>query len=61
MAGLTPENREDSIKNHWVALNVGFMERLLTIGAEEHYVETSNLRIDNNLAERAIKPFVIGR
>lgn len=27
----------------------------------EHYVEAGDLPIENNLAERAIKPFVIGR
>ncbi|MCI0915531.1 IS66 family transposase, partial [Pseudomonas putida] len=27
----------------------------------ERYVEAGHLPIDNNLAERAIKPFVIGR
>jgi len=26
-----------------------------------HYIEHGNLNIDNNRAERAIKPFVIGR
>ena len=27
----------------------------------ERYIESGNLQIDNNRAERAIKPFVIGR
>jgi len=33
--------------NHWDALN--------------HYLKDGRLEIDNNRAERAIKPFVIGR
>jgi hypothetical protein len=40
-----------------MALNVGFMARLRL----ERYVEAGFLPIDNNAAERAIKPFVIGR
>ena len=38
-----------------VAYSLGQWEKL------ERYLEDGNLRIDNNRAERAIKPFVIGR
>ncbi|MCB1661896.1 MAG: transposase [Pseudomonadales bacterium] len=38
-----------------IAYNLGQWEKL------ERYLEDGHLRIDNNRAERAIKPFVIGR
>jgi hypothetical protein len=37
---------------HYLAKNLSRLDR---------YVEAGHLSIDNNLAERAIKPFVIGR
>ncbi len=38
-----------------IAYSLGQWEKL------ERYLENGNLQIDNNRAERAIKPFVIGR
>ncbi|WP_241113278.1 transposase domain-containing protein, partial [Pseudomonas viridiflava] len=52
---LAPEkNWEHSITLQLPAWNVGFMRRL-------RYIEAGFLPIDNNAAERAIRPFAIGR
>ena len=51
-------DREHSIRDQLSALNVGFMERLRS--KLERCVEHGYLPIDNNAAEHAIHPFVIG-
>ena len=40
---------------------VVWIKEAILLNPVERYVENGNLQIDNNRAERAIKPFVIGR
>jgi transposase len=55
LEGLQPQVLPKSLLGRAVAYTLGQWDKLL------RYLDDGRLSIDNNLAERAIKPFVIGR